>query len=272
MKTLELKNTGEKLPSMGSKCPFIKPNITESTIFTIDNEPVGFYLKELPERIVGLLNISNTEFRSNRVPKSTMFRSDQVGKVKKLGLSYAQASKISTQQYSTILGSIPRKEIFKRIVHNISQVQDPDKHPEAGTFVKVMWKMAEEVWDLTREVCPKLYDLQVGLLKQIEPEWIWGKYFTSSISNYNISAAYHQDLNNLKGSLNVILTKRFNAEGGCLNVPEYGITIEQANNSLLVYPAWKNLHGVTPINPLKEDGYRNSFIFYTQRAFRKEIK
>ena len=56
--------------------------------------------------------------------------------------------------------------------------------------------------------------------------------------------------------------------GGCLNVPDYNATFEQADNSMLVYPAWRNVHGVTPIKPIAEGGYRNSLIFYPLKAFK----
>ena len=73
---------------------------------------------------------------------------------------------------------------------------------------------------------------------------------------------------NIEGTVNIILTKRNNANGGCLNVPDYNVTFEQADNSMLVYPAWKNVHGVTPIKQITEDGYRNSLIFYPLKAFK----
>jgi len=37
---------------------------------------------------------------------------------------------------------------------------------------------------------------------------------------------------------------------------------------MLVYPDWKNVHGVTPIEPTFEGGYRNSLIFYPLKAFK----
>jgi hypothetical protein len=58
-----------------------------------------------------------------------------------------------------------------------------------------------------------------------------------------------------------------NVSGGDLHIPDYNATIGQQDNSILVYPAWKNLHGVTPIIPIFENGYRNSLIFYPLKAF-----
>jgi hypothetical protein len=52
------------------------------------------------------------------------------------------------------------------------------------------------------------------------------------------------------------------------NVPDYGATFDSCDNSILVYPAWRNTHGVTPIIPLKTKGYRNSMVFYALKAFK----
>ena len=98
--------------------------------------------------------------------------------------------------------------------------------------------------------------------------WRFSDLYTSSISNYNISAPFHRDTGNIEGAVNVIITKRHNSKGGSLNVPDYNATFEQADNSMLVYPAWKNIHGVTPIKPMQENGYRNSLIFYPLKAFK----
>jgi hypothetical protein len=32
-------------------------------------------------------------------------------------------------------------------------------------------------------------------------------------------------------------------------------------------PAWENVHGVTPIIPTFDGGYRNSLVFYPLKAF-----
>jgi hypothetical protein len=86
---------------------------------------------------------------------------------------------------------------------------------------------------------------------------------------YNISAAFHRDTGlNIAGAVNVIICKRLNSKGGDLHVPDYNATIGQQDNSILVYPAWRNVHGVTPIVPTHEGGYRNSLIFYPLKAFK----
>ena len=120
---------------------------------------------------------------------------------------------------------------------------------------------------LIKELLPKQYEQQVELFKQVPEKWKFGNLFTSSISNYNISAPFHRDAGNIVGAVNVIICKKFNSKGGDLHIPDYGATIGQQDNYILVYPAWRNVHGVTPIIPTHEGGYRNSLVFYPLQAF-----
>ena len=50
---------------------------------------------------------------------------------------------------------------------------------------------------------------------------------------------------------------------------DFNHTFEQADNSILVYPAWYNIHGVTKIIQHNENAYRNSLIFYPLKGFDK---
>ena len=65
-----------------------------------------------------------------------------------------------------------------------------------------------------------------------------------------------------------VIAKKRNATGGNTTVPDYNATMDSSDNSMLVYPAWRNVHGVTPIVATKEDGYRNSLVFYPLKAFK----
>ena len=127
--------------------------------------------------------------------------------------------------------------------------------------------LANESEQLIKEILPQQYEKQIELFKQVPDKWKFGNLFTSSISNYNISAPFHRDTGNIAGAVNVIICKKLNSKGGDLHIPDYNATIGQQNNSILVYPAWRNVHGVTPIIPTHEGGYRNSLIFYPLKAF-----
>jgi hypothetical protein len=120
-----------------------------------------------------------------------------------------------------------------------------------------------------KELIPNQYEKQLRTIEEnIPKKWRFGKLFTSSISNFNISAPVHRDAGNLEDCCNVIITKKRSATGGNLWVPDYDATMDSENNSMLVYPAWRNMHGVTPIVPLNKSGYRNSLVFYPLKCFK----
>ena len=238
-----------ELIQVGDICEYMEPNILEDTIFTVDGEPVGFFIKQITGKLKDLIEIANNEFRSKRVPKSTMGRASGV------------------KQFSTIIGSVQPRPMARRPYPGISSVH---RVKSAGTFIKAMLAACREAEKVVKEIMPAQYERQVKLIEDNVPEkYRFGKLFTSSINNYNISAPFHRDTGNIKGCVNVIINKKKNAKGGDLHVPDYNATMDGTDNSMLVYPAWRNVHGVTPITPTKADGYRNSLVFYPLKAFKK---
>ena len=267
MKTIKLQKVEHDV-KIGKDCPYYKPNITEDCLLEVDGDIIGFYIKDVSKystKLSQLISISNKEFKSKNVPKSLLERSDVFSKVYKEGLTRKEAKKEGTIQMSTILGSVAPKPHMRRPYPTISSVH---REKKANTFIKAMWAASVESEKIIKQLTPKIYETQLQLFKDIDKKWRFGNMFTSSISNFNIAAAYHRDTGNIVGAVNVILTKRNNSDGGSLNVPDYNVTFEQADNSMLVYPAWKNIHGVTPIIKSAEDGYRNSLIFYPLKAFK----
>lgn len=243
---------------IGDKCEYKEPNVIEDSIFYVDGEPIGFYLTKMPEKMCKLADLANAEFRSKNVPKSEMAR----------GVSsemMAKGIKNKLSQYSTILGSVPPKPHFQRPYAQRSSVHGVKT---SQTFIKAMLLLAKESEQLIKEILPKQYEQQIELFNDIPNKWRFGNLFTSSISNYNISAPFHRDTGNIVGAVNVIICKKFNSKGGDIHVPDYNATIGQQDNSILVYPAWRNVHGVTPIVPTHEGGYRNSLVFYPLKAFK----
>ena len=255
---LELKTHQVKI---GQECPYYEPNIKEDTLFMFEGKAVGFYLKKVESKIAKLLEIANTELLSDRVPKNSVARQTGDGVDEKTGkFKYKNVVK----QYSCIIGSIAPKPHMSRPYPSLSSVHQVKT---ATNFIKAMLLVEKEGEKLLKEIMPEQYELQKQILSKTPEKWRFGDLFTSSISNFNINASYHRDTQNLHHTVNFIFTKRNNSTGGSLNVPDFGITVEQADNSLLVYPAWQNIHGVTPIIPTGEGGYRNSLVFYPLKAF-----
>ena len=269
MKTLKLEQV-EHNKKIGKDCPYYEPNVKEDCLLELDGEIVGFYIrdvKEYSEKLNLLLAVAAKEFRGDNVPKTIMDRMSTIANEKdKTKVHNRAASRAKgCSQYSTILGSIAPNPVMRRPYPNISSVHRDKK---AQTFIKALWGACLEAEQIVKQLTPNLYERQQEIFKDIKDEWKFGTMYTSSISNFNIAAPFHRDTGNLIDTVNIILTKRNNANGGCLNVPDYNVTFEQADNSMLVYPAWKNVHGVTPIKPIADDGYRNSLIFYPLKAFK----
>lgn len=260
MKKIELIQKEHKV-KIGDKCPTIEPNVTEDCLFTSNGEVIGFYIRNIgdySEKALKLVELANKEFKSKNVPKQIMARTNgEPGTMKERGV-------ISVKQYCTILGGTAPKPHLGR---NYMNLHSNHKVKTAQTFIKAMLGLAVESENIMKIVAPELYNKQLEIFKNVIPEYKFGNLFTSSISNYNINADYHRDSVNIPNTVNVIITKRLNSKGGNLHVPDYDATIDQCNNSMLVYPAWRNIHGVTPIIPTFEGGYRNSLIFYPLKAF-----
>jgi hypothetical protein len=257
MKQIELKEI-EHNTKIGDVCGHIEPNVTEDTLFLHDGEPIGFYIKDISkysEKASKLAALANQELRSKKVPKSVMKRSS--------GFTNAENEVL---QYSTIIGSVPPKPHMRRPYPTISSVHNVDS---AKTFIKAMVLLCKESEQIIKKLTPNIYENQKKLIEENVPKkWRFGNLFTSSISNYNIPAPFHRDNGNIKGCVNVIIAKKNNATGGNTTVPDYGATMDSCDNSMLVYPAWRNVHGVTPIVPTGKDGYRNSLVFYPLKAFK----
>lgn len=253
MKTLELKQVQHQV-KVGDVCGDIEPNITEDTLFVDQGVAVGFYLKELTGRIKQLASVANAELLSERVPKSEMRRSS--------GLRDAD---FEVKQYSTIIGSCPPKPHMKRPYPAISSVHQVQS---AQIFIKAMLLLCKEAENLVSQIVPEIYSAQKKIIEaKVPPQFRFGTLFTSSISNFNIPAPFHRDAGNLENCVNVIIAKKVNARGGNTTVPDYDLTVDSRDNSMLVYPAWRNVHGVTPIRPTAKNGYRNSLVFYPLKAF-----
>jgi hypothetical protein len=252
---------------IGQLCEYKEPNVLEDCIFYEDGKPIGFYLTKLTDKGCKLADLANAEFRSKNVPKTMMSRATVATKEAYDLMKKDKHGKQRVDQYSTILGGIPPKAQFKRPYPNLSSVHAVKS---AQTFIKAMLMLAKESESMIADILPDQYKKQIELFRQVPDKWKFGNIFTSSISNYNISAPFHRDTGNIQNTVNVIICKKLNCIGGDLHVPDYDATIGQVDNSILVYPAWKNIHGVTPIIPTHDTGYRNSLIFYPLKSFVEE--
>jgi hypothetical protein len=209
---------------IGEACEYIEPNVTQDCIFYADGEPIGFYMTKMPEKMCKLADLANAELQTKNVPKSEMGRS-----------AGQYTSEKVVKQYSTILGSVPPRPHNKRPYPSICSVHSVKT---AQTFIKAMLLLAKESEQLIKDILPKQYEQQVELFKQVPDKWKFANLFTSSISNYNISAPFHRDAGNIVGAVNVIICKQKNAKGGDLHIPDYN-----AQSVKLIIQYWFILPG-----------------------------
>ena len=253
---------------IGGRCEYIEPNIKDSCFLYDGDELVGVYIsdvKKMYPKLAKVMAVANAEFLSDNVPKTLLERADVMAKVK-AGMSRAEAKKAGTVQYSTIIGSIPPKPLMKRAYPNRSSVHAVKS---AQTFIKAMLIAAKEMSVVMGQLLPEHLKTQLEAVSGVDDKWMFGDLFTSSISNFNIAAPFHRDTANIKHTLNAIYTHRHNSDGGSLYVPDYDACFEMPTDSLLLYPAWRNVHAVTPIIPTHDGGYRNSLVFYALSGFLK---
>lgn len=250
MKTVELQAREHGI-KIGHECQDREPNVTEDTIFTLGGKAIAYYRKQVPKHMAGPLDYANTEFRSKRVPKSEMRRSS--------GLKGGA----DVRQYSTILGYVPPKPNMGR---NYSTISSVHSKTSAWNFIMTMQILAELAAKDVERLLPEVYEEQKKQMSQVNKKHKLHDLWTSAICNYNIAASYHRDTANIPGTVNVIWTMKRRASGGHLHVPDYDLVLEGGHQSMIVYPAWFSIHGVTPIHEKTTDGYRNSLVLYPLRA------
>jgi hypothetical protein len=153
---------------IGEACEYIEPNVTEDCIFYVDNEPIGFYLTKMPEKMCKLADLANAEFRSKNVPKSLMARAGKL-RALQMGKTKDEANAIDVEQYSTIIGSVPPKALMRREYKNRSSVHSVKS---AQTFIKAMLLLAKESEQLIKELLPKQYEQQIELFKDVPEKWL----------------------------------------------------------------------------------------------------
>jgi hypothetical protein len=242
------------------------PFLSESAILYSDGEEIGFFysdISEVSKKAKNLLDIANTELMSKRVPKSgRMGGGGKGGALDKGGTGIP--FKVGT---SAIIGATPPKPYLGRPYKSMSSLHLVGS---AQTYIKAMVLLARETQEIIKNTSEYIFKKHFDSMKGVDKKWKISDFYTSSVSNVSCTVPVHSDKKNIVGTVNAIYCKRSSTTGGNLMLPDYGLTIDQKDYSLLVYPAWRDLHGVTPISKSSKKGYRNSLVFYSLKEF-KEI-
>ncbi len=135
----------------------------------------------------------------------------------------------------------------------------------------VITGFGEEIAEIYKEWLPDTYTSHEQLaVNKVKAEWrIPSTPFTSGIINKNNQLNYHFDSGNFKDVYSNMIVLKNNVAGGYLALPEYGVGLECANDTLVMFDGQKILHGVTPIKFFGENAYRYSLVYYTLEQFWK---
>ena len=160
---------------------------------------------------------------------------------------------------SSVFGALPRVALrndFCRFSNKTSE--EKNNTNKLFTFQKTLC-------DIYKKHLPELYEYDLQKARETvndDYRLIDTPYTTANI-NVNHAIKYHKDSGNIKGSYSNVLILKEHCTGGELVLPDYRIALEQADGALCIFSGQKEIHGVMPINPHKENFYRASIVYYT---------
>ena len=185
-----------------------------------------------------------------------------------LNIKYGSTIRQSTgiRNISRTFGMAPRKVYQRRESCRPTDlaVRQPDEHA-------VLVKFAEKFGQMFQEFAPDLYAHDTVNLAEagLANEWrmtddaLW----TSGVVNKSSTLPYHRDGFNF-ATWSAMPVIRRNMAGGCLHFPEYDFTFHARDGWVSFFPGYKYVHGVTPMTPKTEDGYRYTIVYYALRGMK----
>lgn len=140
--------------------------------------------------------------------------------------------------------------------------QDPDGH-------RVLQRTADAVQETLKSIFPDVWDADHATMSDsVLNDWRLGETtWTSGVINKSSSLPYHRDGFNFPVWTAMPVVRR-NMRGGYLHIPEYDVTVASRDGWAVFFPGYQLVHGVTPMEPTRDDGYRISVVFYALRGMK----
>lgn len=235
MRTLELKEKPFLLNSYQKVEPHLShfdEFIDQDTLVTVNEDPVLLYKRTDDFDELGYL-LSNLEYQSTR------------------------SAGIETKSLS--FGYLPGEEPHNKLGCGRTKLFREDEP------VKLLLEdAANDLSKAYEKEFPKRYaDHTANADHFFQDRWrIGASPYTNGIINQTNALPYHHDEGNFKTALTSNICFRENALGGYLSLPQLGVGVECAHNSIVLFDGQKYFHGVTPIT-LKNNGYRITCLFYS---------
>lgn len=140
---------------------------------------------------------------------------------------------------------------------------------EAPELHDVIVGAAPVLSQMLAEANPAVTQAAAEAAARIRPEWrMAGTQWTSGVLNQTSALPYHTDANNAP-AWNAMVVLRRGTRGGYFHIPAYGLTLPCRDGDVCFFPAYRVLHGVTPIRKVDTDGYRYSAVYYTVARMRE---
>tara|TARA_R110000744_G_scaffold115679_1_gene216494 strand:- start:26 stop:859 length:834 start_codon:yes stop_codon:yes gene_type:complete len=163
---------------------------------------------------------------------------------------------------SSVFGALPRVALRNDFC------RFSNKTNEEKTNTNKLFTFQETLCKIYKEHLPELYDYDLHQARgSVNDDYrlIDTPYTTANI-NVNHAIKYHKDSGNIKNSFSNVLILKEHCTGGELVLPEYRVALEQSDGALCIFSGQKEIHGVMPIKPYKENFYRASIVYYTLAA------
>tara|TARA_R100000781_G_scaffold65865_1_gene41450 strand:+ start:3495 stop:4328 length:834 start_codon:yes stop_codon:yes gene_type:complete len=160
---------------------------------------------------------------------------------------------------SSVFGALPRVALRNDFC------RFSNKTSEEKTNTNKLFTFQKTLCGIYKKHLPELYEHDLKQAREgVNDDYrlIDTPYTTANI-NVNHAIKYHKDSGNIKESFSNVLILKEHCTGGELVLPEYRIALEQSDGALCIFSGQKEIHGVMPIKPYKEDFYRASIVYYT---------
>lgn len=182
-----------------------------------------------------------------------------------MNIPYGHTSRANgIQNVSRTFGYAPRKPVHGRdgcrLTHMARIV--PAEH-------SVLEEWAVNLEGMLEEIAPEVVKRDRETMTAVLPDWRIGEsnLWTSGVVNRSSSLPYHRDGFNFP-TWSAMPVLRRGMDGGYLRVPEYELTLACRDGYAVFFPGHQLVHGVTPMSPTREDGYRYSVVYYALRGMK----
>lgn len=144
-------------------------------------------------------------------------------------------------------------------------------YAEVPEFKPLIERVTQHVVAPFAQLFPDAYRRHDEVVRaNIHSDWLIADTpFTSGIINHTAALPYHKDSGNLQQTWSVMLSLRAGVDGGRLHIPEYDVTLDVPDASLIIFNGTEAWHGVTPLVYRTKDAYRFTLVWYVKERIRQ---